>query len=933
MPTSTSSEIDKRDRIVYDGGRNPSYDLTGADPRFKRENEFVIVFQASQIHTFPIPVYLDSIKVFRTVGSEQEEVQYDETGVIGTWRVGEVAIEAMSKAYALDNDGSFDKKLVKSIEFNLMSEGATTSKITVAITSQRFYLDLYDINGFDGVGPSYTPGLGRWILDQLQELKAQVATNLTNTFAVTDTANDMLEEDLTGTLPANYVNDEEHEVNTSMGIDTLMPARGSFYAHDFKMYQYSVRTGTVQMANKKYNLENQAIFIYKEISTVGNSTSKITTTRKVYLSEQNYDLYLGMAGSFIDRAKLKLLVSGDDYEFTNLNVAKTEKSESEYGVYDTIRLLKAISGNVLITYHAFGGAVVFEDVYDMRQDILNTMKILSSKNLVTSDIFDKQPVILDILNRIQLIEQYHNHFNRVEHAIYRGQKGFHWFDIAVLYDLPWEEAFTTTDEIGTFRVESIDRRWCYEFSLSIDLKKRLVDMLRCKTLATNDVHTATLTDYAALTANRDDVAIRVCWTGDGTASGLTLQLGWNFDNYTETTNGVDTDTLIVTNKSGMTSKWRLVYNPLDNTYESKASAKDYNHVKYVSTSDTVYLADKKYFEFEKIFTYYRTGHSVVREGVQYFTVVNDAIAGTSTYKDVTSQLVVGHSISEYTSQVAYRNGIYERVVYKSIPKLMAEGSYVVGNVIENRDDVYEVSDGSYNEDTTVQLPNQKITWIENTTGCYSVKQILEPSDGLVAWAGNYPLHYLGKITEATVSQEFGCFLRKDTQNILDINTIKGISLKLYDRKLDLIITRKADVGLAEAKYVPVEAGTLAQSGVIYYEKMKGTVADAGGAQVITPVKFVKSNVSIGAQLDPNVHYVAYSHNVIINGKAESSTQTMTYTDHVFGQVIIDLLDLCGSYIDVYKDNSGKIKFKFTPFLGTDSVINQRFDLRQIDLHF
>lgn len=927
----TSSEIDKRDRIVYDGGRNPSYDLTGVDPRFKKEYDFVIVFQAGQIHTFPIPVYLDSIKVYRTVGSEQEEVQRDETGVLGTWRVAEVATEAMSKAYLLDNDGSFNKQLIKSIEFNLMSEGATTSKITVAISSQRFYLDLYDLNGFDGVGPSYTPGLGRWILDKLQALEAMVATNLSNTFACTDTANDMLEEDLTGTLPANYVNDEDHEVNVASGVDTLMPARGSFYSHDFKMFQYTVRTGTVQMANKKYNLENQAIFIYKETSTVGNSTSKITTTRRVYLSEQNYDNYLGMAGSFIDRAKLKIMVNGEDYEFTNLNVAKTEKSESEYGVYDTIRLLKAISGNVLITYHAFGGAVVFEDVYDMRQDILNTMKILSSKNLVTSDIFDKQPVIIDILNRIQLIEQYHNHFNRVEHAIYRGQKGYHWFDIAVLYDLPWEEAHTCTDEVGTFRVESLDRRWCYEFSLSIDLKKRLVDMLRCKTIGTNDVFTATLKDYMKLQNGRDDVGIRVCWIGDGTNSGLTLQLGWNFDNYKPTNNGVDTDTLIVTNKSGMTSKWRLVYNPIDNTYESKASAKDYNHVKYITTQDDTYQADKKYFQFEKIFTYYRTGHQFIREGVQYFTVVNDPIAGTSVYKDVTAQLVVGHPVSEYTAQAAYRNGLYERVIYKSIPKLMAEGSYTVGNVIENRDEVYEVSDGSYNEDTTVQLPNQKCTWIEGTTGCYSCQQLLEPSDGVVAWAGTYPLHVLNPINGQAKSQILGCWLRTDTQKVIDISTIKGVTFKLYDRKLDLIVNRTADIGLSEAVYESVQQGDVAVADKDYYVIMRGSVNDISGSEELTPIKYVKANVAIGAQLIPGVHFVTKVQETLFNGG--QTTKVINHTDRIFGQVIFDLLDLCGSYVEVYKNQKGYIDFRLTPFMGTDSVINERFDLRQIELHF
>lgn len=925
-PAAPSEEIEKGSRISYDGGRNPSYDLTGQDSRFLRENEFVMVFQAGQIHTFPIPVYKDSISITRTVGSQQEAVPMDPTGAMGTWRVAEEATEAMSKAYLLDNDGTFNKTLVKSIEFNLFQEGMTSEKITVSISSQRFYLDLYEMNGFDGVGPSYTPGLGRYLLDKLQELEAQVTTNLANTFSVTDTANDMLEEDLTGTLPANYVNDEAHEINVPTGIDTLMPARGSFYSHDFKMYRYSVRTGTVQMANKKYNLENQAIFIYSDTSTVGNSTSKITTTRRVYLSESNYDNYIGMAGSFIDRAKLTLLIPGVDYELTNLNVAKTEKSESEYGVYDTIRMLKSMVGNVLITYHAFGGAVVFEDVYDMRQDILNTMKILSSKNLLTSDILDKQPVIKDLLNRLQLIEQYHNHFNRVEHAIYMGQKGFHWFDIAVLYNVPWDEAYTSTDEIGTFRVESMVRRWCYEFTISIDLKKRLLDMLRCKTLSTTDVTTTELKDYIIYARGRDDLAIRVCWTGDGTSSGVTLQLGWNFDNYEESTNGVDTDTLIVTNKSGMTSKWRLVYNPLDNTYESKASAKDYNHVKYVPTSSTMWEDGIKYFQFEKIYTYYRTGHSVIKEGVNYFTVVNDTIAGTSEYVDVTSRLLVGHSVTEYTATAEYRNGLYERVLYRTVPKLIDSASYNVGEAISNRDEVYEVSDGSYNEDNTVQLPNQKITWLEGTAGCYSLKRILEPSDGFIAWVGNVALHKFNAQHLVLHS-----YLSRNTQQILDINTIRGVTFKLYDRKLDLVVNRTADIGLSEAVYDPVEEGAVAEDGVNYYEIMRSNVDDQGGGSALTPIKYVKSNVVPGAQLDPSVHFVCRRSTVTTNGPLVQVENEQT--DRIIGQVIFDLLDLCGATVEVYKTSNGWIRFRLSPFVGTDSVINERFDLRQIELHF
>ena len=939
MSESTSSEIDKGDRIVYDGGRNPSYDLTGKDPRFKKEYEFVSVFQSGQIHTFPIPVYLDKIEVKKIVNGNTTTVNHDETGAIGTWKVHEVDVDAMSKAYLLDTSGTFDKTLVKSIELNLVADSASTTKVMVNIVTQRFYLDLYDLNRFDGVGPSYTPGFGRWIMDELQELKARVATNFINTFSATGTANNMLDEDVTGTKPENYIQDESHEINVVSGVDTLMPARGSFYAHDFRMYQYSVRTGTVQMANKKYNLENQAIFVYTELVTVGSTTSQIATVKRVYLTEQNYDDYIGMAGSFIDRAKLKLLANGVDYEFTNLNVAKTEKSESEYGVYDTIRMLTPLCGNVLITYRAFGGNVVFQDVYDMRQDILSTLRILSSKTLVTSDILDKQPVIRDMLNRIQLVEQYHNHFNRVEHAIYRGQKGFHWFDIATLYNMPWEDSVPVTDEIGTFRVESLDRKWCYEFSLSIDLKKRLVDMMRCKTLATNDVYSYELKDYNKYLSNRDDVAIRVLWVGDGTASGIVLQLGWNFENYVPTDNGVDTDTLVVTNKSGMTSNWRLIYNALDNTYDSDASIKYYNHVRYVTTSDATYLADKKYFEFQRIYTYYKTNHTYVKEGVQYFTLQTNAIAGTSEYVDVTSNLFVGQAIADYTSQAAYKNGIYERVVYKSVPKLIPPSSYTVGNPIELRDEVFEASNGSYSEDTMTQMPKPSCTWMEGTTGCYQLRQLLEPSDGVVAWVGNYPLHQLGLITSQGHSQCLTSFLRLDTQKIVDVNTVKGMTLRLYDRKLDRIITRTVDVGLDEAQYESVQTGDTASPNRVYYELMRG-VDSENHSYVLTPVKYVRSKVVDGAVLTPGVHFVAKRRNgTLYNGT--SSAVDIVHSDRIVGQAIVDLLDLCGVCVEFYKitdehagrNMDGQLRFRLTAFLGTDSVINERFDLRQIELHF
>ena len=906
--TSPGADLVTGARIVYDGGRNVQYDLTAADPRFKKDDEFLIVFQAGQIHTFKIPVYVQDnttgeqlLHIYKLSddGTAAQELVRGED-----WEMVDPDNEAIAQAYLIDADAAnpFNKVLTRQIILNCY----VAERVKLKIVSQRFYLDLYDLNGFDGIGPSYTPAFGKYVLDKLQDLEATVVTNLSNNFGIANDDNKWLEEDLTGTKYENFIQDEMHLVETASGIDTLMPARGSFYSHDFRMWKYSVRTGTVQMANKRFNLENQAIFVYQVTSNVGNTTSKVTQTKKVYLTNENYDDYLGMAGSFIDRARMTLMKPDVDYVFENLNAAKTEKSESEYGVYDTVRLIGSMNGNVLITYHAFGGNVVFEDVQDMRQDLTNVMRILTSKNLVTSDIFDKQPIIREMLNRIQVIEQYHRHFNQVEHAVYMGIKGFHWINIASLYDVEWDEENKVIDEIGSFRVESLVRHWCYEFTLSIDLKKKIYNMLRCNTLATNDVGATDLKDYEAYLKIHDDVAIRCCWNGDGTTSGIMLQLGWNFDNYPEPENGVDNDTIVVTDKSGMTSKWRLVYNPLDNVFEGSKSNKVCNHTKYIPTTDTNYVAGKSYYKFEDIYTYFRTASERIKEHVEYYTLVRNALNETSGYVKV--NCLPNYMVSDYISErqmatddstppntISCRNGIFERSLYRKVPKVIDTSTYEVGDVIEDVENVFEVSDGTYTEDDAFELMRPEMYWRDGVPGCHQLRRILEPSDGLMSWFGNMHLDLFNAGT-CTVESSLDDY----TQEILDIMTIRGMTVKLYDRKYDKILTRTADLGYTHAEYAPA-TGT-AQTGVVYYEKLGDT--------------YFRSIIAVGEELTEGKYF------------------TKRREDSAVGQIIFDLVDMCGAEFVIFKDiDTGRVTFSFDVYLGTDSAINRRFDLRQIDLHF
>lgn len=907
------------DRKDFDLARNVTYDMSGTDERFYNGASTnlhpygVIVFQPNQLFTFPVPVYLRdhsgniAIEIQRLVtsydekgnasGTEWETVEYGDSG----WREVEEDAESMSQAYLMDTTGEWNATLTKQIQFFLLDVAG--ERITLRIFVHKFYMSLYEINGFDGVGPSYTPALGKWLLDKIEELETTSAQNIANTFGVTGTTDSMLPEDLTGVAPGNYVQDEMHTVDTSTGRDTLMPNRGSFYSHDFCLWQYQVRTGTVQLANKKYNLENQAIFIYSDTSNIGSTMNKTVTTKRVYLTEENYNDYIGMAGSFIDRAGLNLLVNGVDYELTNLNVPKTEMSQSEYGVYDTIRFLGALTGSVLISYHAFGGAVVFEDVQDMRKDVMNLLRIFSSKNLVTSDILAQQPVIKDIMSRLMVVEQYHNHFNQVEHAVYMGNKGYHWINIAQLYDVAWGEELTSTDEIGQFRVESLVRGWCYEFTLSVDLRQKLVNAWRCRTLGTNDVTSTDLKDYITYFEGRDDVGLRLCWVGDGTKSGVVLQLGWNYDHYTKPTNGVDTDTIVVTNKSGIISKWKLFYNPLDDTYEDLSSKQICNHTKYEPTTDTTYSSSTAYFKFEPLYSYYRTASATVQDNVQYYTIQNDALNETRQY--VAVDLIPSEKISDHVSGVltpACPNGVYERVLYKQVPRLMVKSvDYTAGETIADTSNVFVVSGNSYSEDSGFLMPSTQHTWTDGNASSHKLSRLLEPSDGLVAWVGCFALDQFN-----ADSITVGSVLSLNASKVLDISSIKGMTIRLYDRKMNEVLTRNVDVGYTSAVYNPT-ADTTAVQGKYYY-KRSGT----------------------GTNTDPYV----YTYQVTSAGRTSvTGLYEMTQKEKIVGQVIFDLLDLCGAKVSVYKEINSFIKFSFDIFVGTDSGINKRYDVRQIELHF
>ena len=781
----------------------------------------------------------------------------------------------------------------------------------VQITYQRPTLERDEpvvVTGSDGIGPRYSPALMQRVIDRVSKLERTSGNNVSLFGTEIDNA-DILDEDPTGLAPENYVRYERHEVNTNASINLLQPSRGPFYKQGLAIHASVERPVTLSEAFVDDYIEDghRYLFSYSDASMVSSNLSHLSTMRRVLFTSKaaalallpspSEGVYGSLTGTIVDLSATDTveLTAGVDYVLTDVDIARTSVSSNQSGVFKAIKFVTARVGVVFVSYHAFGGVATAADVRMLKQEMVNTRSVVLGGDLLTGTELKKHEYIMGLNKRLSKIESYHNFNSQVEHNIGTTVPGFHWINIAYIY--PGEDNIEMLNDIGQFRVYSTLRKWNYEFIVDLDMSRTNEnEFLQIKTVGTNQRASKDVGDISKL-INRDIVAARLCWVdqgGDrGKASGLVLQIGWDFDAYQGAGYDVDNDTIVVTNRSGHTSNWMLCLDPDQVGFAASGLITVYYHNHYAITSDTTAVAGKKYFEYVNRYTYFITYDSVFKEGKTYYSC--SSIDGTYSAMTVTpGEAIVGE--------------VYERKLIGRYIKqaTVSTGASVVGKLELDAQE-------TYNHDEHFTMPNTSLDWYPGGGSAHSsdkaIVKLLEPDDGVIVWAGNEimdnlvakPASACADCNEVSTTPSEGArgqtltlpvCLNSYLQNALDVRAIRAVTMVFFDRVKARYTTVHTQLGTTF---------TLPDADEHYKDsdRVVGEVPFCYDDNCFADVAIVASNANSSNRLD------------IVYTKSGNEYVKTTQNHGSKNLIEIELSDV---------------------FMGSFSVENHRFDLRQIRVH-
>ncbi len=549
-----------------------TYDLTGVDSSFKRTDARFVVFKEDQVINFEEPVFASSIKVTHLLESGNVVLVAD----IG-WRTSEALIDytAMSKGKAINS--SFDSYLVTGIVLKVFNIGDADSQVSIDYQSfRRSYAEGYEP---DGDGPPYSPGLMKGVLSDIEYLKtAKKPTSSSVTTGAADAK--FLEEDLSGEAVNNYIEDEVQTINVPSGDVFLKPAHGSFYSHDlivkrivtastpltqvengyFDIYRAgTVGNGIPLLTRAQQMTEDGVVFVSTGLRVTNSNliTSPVTDPNSGTVLITSSDISGGLVAAY---QTTSLLASGTDYKPTFANLPKTRRSTNVSGVYDLIQFIAPIVGSVTLSYHAFGGEVSVADANKLQNSLVDLITNIQGNSFVTEDNLANTELMQDVLGRLDGMEEFYKHYLQIERSVAINDSDRHWYSIAFMWDNRWSGADVGTSEIGHFRIESLYREWLYDFTVEVNLTAFGHRKMMLHTIGASDPNYVFSQGSYQGAINADIIQARLIWIDDGTTSGVALQLGIRYDKLL----GVqDYDTLIVTNKSGKASRWKLWESSLD----------------------------------------------------------------------------------------------------------------------------------------------------------------------------------------------------------------------------------------------------------------------------------------------------------------------------------------------------------------------------------
>jgi len=336
---------------------------------------------------------------------------------------------------------------------SLTVTGYTSSEFTVYVTYQALYHDTVNMVD-DIVGPSYSPGLMSSVLNQLSYLN-NILPPIPDITSDDINSIQVLAEDITGESNDNYIQDEIHlQVNTLANRFVVRPANGSFYKKDLVVKLNDVT-----------------------------------------------------------------LVENVGYKVVGINLGKTRVTTSNDSVYDYIVILAEVASGaaVSITYRAFGGMVCPAAMNQTRTLLKNIIEYIKLGNFITVDTLKDHPLIIYILDRLNLIENMLNISAPITY-LYSSSAVDSWVNIAHVAP-DGITGLVDSKGVGHFRVRT--EKYFAEIKLNYDLTST------GKVLSSHTVSSwATTIDQDKIShiSTRVCPKFRILWNSDSVNSGLVLQM-------------------------------------------------------------------------------------------------------------------------------------------------------------------------------------------------------------------------------------------------------------------------------------------------------------------------------------------------------------------------------------------------------------------------
>ena len=718
----------------------------------------------------------------------------------------------------------------------------------------------------------------------------------------------------------------------------------------------------------------------RELDGLLNDTSAVITTKQsVVLNESNIAKYLNYSGTFVQlvpdtedpNSLTRKLTLHVDYEFTNVNQDKTARTYARQAVYDHVRVLGNVvtdsSHRIGITYQAFGGDVTATDFRNMRKDVTNLGEILAKHHLLTYYGLPKHPVIQEITHRLRRMEDYHNHYHRVEHVIpmwladvssvgatASDVEDLKWYNIARLYDEQWMNGVGAGRDIGHFRVSSREQGWTYEFIVTVDLQNSGKHRMGVRTLGGTGAQYGGIDEFVKL-SQKELVGVRLVWNGDGLTSGAILQIGIDYSKYnlglasavgSTPADKRDEDVLTVVNKSDDASGWTLFYNPVETTEDATKYIGVYGRAKYKPITVGTASSHIAYYTKVHDYTYFGTKSDIIKSSTDYF--VYDEGQDSFRPAEEFVELIVGSRVDEY------EYALYERSLYRTRWVRATKGDNAP---IDSGEHLYVIdgSESTDGDDTT--LPDGT-KWGPTDANSQCVTRILERDDGgTVVWMGTVPLSYFSFGANDQIKEiPLHLSLAKVFQKYLDIDAITSLDFTFYDRREDRYFTKNVRTYINDLEPVSCVHG----EDIFFFEDLCGLTVDIRRklSEALDPGTYFLPGIQYFVCYD-GVHHIPCTGDMVVVGDvvpAYARTEDTTfqadkhYYLNVSGTDTYTLLqegDGEGQYtvgsaispdVAIYED--APKYFKENPLimallnvaLGTSSYINQRFDLRQIRMH-